>query len=430
MKRADIITGWTTSSWVKSWPKWLPLLSPQLNTSPSLAVITYEDFNDMFANKCQLHRGRNMAINHIIAPDLTHFVATPAIHPAIAGQRQCMTASALRLVLRACVRRSGQLAPIVSAPAVHPVPACDGYYKVQAIGKLLTNEGLVFSWGDNSGNHLGHDLTHEEVVQPTNHSIIIMKPDFWCRNFILTAHMMEVTDGLVTIPSPWDRINILSKLTFSWLWSLFIRAHKKDLEFSDLYRCPKSDETHRVRQKLQIGELIYSKELGLNLFRPYCIVYLVRHFNRDPNTSQWWATWAAAGIVLASIVHMFIDDLLIPMCHRVGVRIRAACCALIYRKSMRLSHTSLGQTGVGQILNIMSNDVHRFQEEIVCIGFAIIIYGATAGGNSFILIVVTLAVGVFGGNGNTCAVYTISSTNGSYVSEYTSKDGRINRQSN
>ncbi|CAG2110864.1 unnamed protein product, partial [Medioppia subpectinata] len=206
--------------------------------------------------------------------------------------------------------------------------------------------------------------------------------------------MMEVTDGLVTIPSPWDRINILSKLTFGWLWSLFIRAHKKDLEFSDLYRCPKSDETHRVRQKLQIKwdkqlkskgkpslfwalfasfgpEIIVLyipdaiKEVGLNLFRPYCIVYLVRYFNKDPNTSQCWAIWAAVGIVLASIGTMFIDDSLIPNCHRVGARIRAACCALIYRKSMRLSHSSLRQTTVGQILNIMSNDVNRFDDFVL-----------------------------------------------------------------
>ncbi|CAG2109953.1 unnamed protein product [Medioppia subpectinata] len=176
-----------------------------------------------------------------------------------------------------------------------------------------------------------------------------------------------------------------------WLWSLFIRAHKKDLEFSDLYRCPKSDETHRVRQKLEIKwdkqlknkgkpslfwalfasfgpELIVFyipdaiKELGVKLFQPYCIVYLIRYFNNDPNTSQWLAQWAAGGIVLAAIANMFILYLNMTMYSKVGFRIRAACCALIYRKSMRLSYLSLGKTTVGQILNIMSNDVNRFDE--------------------------------------------------------------------
>ncbi|CAG2102917.1 unnamed protein product [Medioppia subpectinata] len=98
------------------------------------------------------------------------------------------------------------------------------------------------------------------------------------------------------------------------------------------------------------------------MIQPYCIAYLVRYFNKDPNTSQWWASWAAAGIVISAIMAMLIAHMANTYFSKVGARIRVACCALIYRKSMRLSHTSLGQTTVGQILNIMSNDVNRFDE--------------------------------------------------------------------
>ncbi|CAG2104027.1 unnamed protein product [Medioppia subpectinata] len=218
-----------------------------------------------------------------------------------------------------------------------------------------------------------------------------------CISNVIIIEIMDVANGLVTIPSPWDRINIFSKLTFSWVWSLFIRAHKKNLEFSDLYRCPKSDETHLVRHKLQIEwdnqlkskgkpslykaliasfgpELIILympdaiKELGLQCLQAYCIVYLVRYFNKDPNTSQWRAIWAAVGIMLAALINMFITNVNGTLNCKVGVRIRAACCALIYRKSMRLSHSSLGKTTVGQILNIMSNDVNRFDEGLFLYG--------------------------------------------------------------
>ncbi|XP_054157408.1 ATP-binding cassette sub-family C member 4-like [Oppia nitens] len=45
-----------------------------------------------------------------------------------------------------------------------------------------------------------------------------------------------------------------------------------------------------------------------------------------------------------------------------GLRMRVACCGLMYKKSMKLNRTALGKTTVGQILNMMSNDVNRIDE--------------------------------------------------------------------
>ena len=47
---------------------------------------------------------------------------------------------------------------------------------------------------------------------------------------------------------------------------------------------------------------------------------------------------------------------------RNGLQIRAALTTLIYKKVLRLSNSSLKATSVGQILNILSNDLNRYDE--------------------------------------------------------------------
>lgn len=47
-----------------------------------------------------------------------------------------------------------------------------------------------------------------------------------------------------------------------------------------------------------------------------------------------------------------------------GLKMRIACCTLLYRKMLRLTKTALNQTTTGELVNLFSNDVNRFDTAV------------------------------------------------------------------
>lgn len=99
-----------------------------------------------------------------------------------------------------------------------------------------------------------------------------------------------------------------------------------------------------------------------------CLYGIMQYFSgEDPDPIE--AQLYAAGLMIASVLsvvtgHPFLLGLL-----HLGMKMRVSLCSLVYRKALRLSHTALGDTSIGQVVNLLSNDVGRFDMILLNVHF-------------------------------------------------------------
>lgn len=98
------------------------------------------------------------------------------------------------------------------------------------------------------------------------------------------------------------------------------------------------------------------------MVHPLLLAELIRYF--DPATGYHETTGWALGVsvVLIAFLNILIMHHVTYGTQRIGMRCRIAVCSLMYRKLLKLSVIGAGKTAAGQIVNLMSNDVARFDQ--------------------------------------------------------------------
>ncbi|KAG8042341.1 hypothetical protein G9C98_004975 [Cotesia typhae] len=218
-----------------------------------------------------------------------------------------------------------------------------------------------------------------------------------------------------------EGINPLNALTFSWVLKIFWKGYKRDLEVSDLHRPLKEHKSSILGDKLAAawdsevrdynknvkskkepdislggvkakhkkgktpslkralikvfgarialyGVALAIMELVLRMLQPIALARLLRFFTTSEVTKS-EAFLYAGGVILCSAINILVAHPYMMAILHMGMKLRVACCSLIYRKSLKLSRTALGETTVGQAVNLLSNDVNRFDVAVIFIHY-------------------------------------------------------------
>uniref|UniRef100_A0A8C9WP25 Multidrug resistance-associated protein 4 n=1 Tax=Scleropages formosus TaxID=113540 RepID=A0A8C9WP25_SCLFO len=200
------------------------------------------------------------------------------------------------------------------------------------------------------------------------------------------------------------KTNFLFPHFISWLNPLFRIGYKRKLEEDDMYKVLPEDGSERLGEQLQrywdhevqkaakelrdpslskvIIKCYWKSYAVLGIFtlieevikvvQPVFLGKLIQYFeNYNPNNTEALnvAFGYAAGISMSSIGLALLHHLYFYHVQRSGMKIRVAMCHMIYKKALCLSSTAMGQTTTGQIVNLLSNDVNRFDEVTIFLHF-------------------------------------------------------------
>ncbi|CAG0884515.1 unnamed protein product [Darwinula stevensoni] len=119
------------------------------------------------------------------------------------------------------------------------------------------------------------------------------------------------------------------------------------------------------KRYLIAGFLSFCDEGIIKIGQAMSLMYLVRYFNGEYGEKSWIGWACCSGIVFGNVLYIVARHTSFFSTQILSMRLRISCCSVVYRKALRLSHTALGQTTIGQMVNLLSNDVNRFDVALV-----------------------------------------------------------------
>ncbi|NXQ70784.1 MRP4 protein, partial [Quiscalus mexicanus] len=189
-----------------------------------------------------------------------------------------------------------------------------------------------------------------------------------------------------------------------WLNPLFIIGHKRKLEEDDMYKVMPEDSSEKLGEELQWywdKEVQKAKKRGktphltkaiilcywksylvfgiftmieetLKIIQPIFLGKIINYFENYDASDEVALNFAycyAGALSVCTLILAIMHHLYFYHVQRAGMKLRVAMCHMIYRKALRLSNVAMTKTTTGQIVNLLSNDVNKFDQVTIFLHF-------------------------------------------------------------
>lgn len=101
------------------------------------------------------------------------------------------------------------------------------------------------------------------------------------------------------------------------------------------------------------------------MIQPRVLGRLVSYFGTKSELTHRDAVFYAAILIVINFVYCTYAHNYMFWIMELGIRVRTAFCSLIYRKSLRLTQSSLSDISVGKLVTLITKDVNSFDAAII-----------------------------------------------------------------
>uniref|UniRef100_A0A4W2EE42 Multidrug resistance-associated protein 4 n=1 Tax=Bos indicus x Bos taurus TaxID=30522 RepID=A0A4W2EE42_BOBOX len=196
-------------------------------------------------------------------------------------------------------------------------------------------------------------------------------------------------------PNPLLHSNFCSLLFLRWINPFFLFGHKRRLKENEIHSVLPKDCSQHLGEELQgywkqevdraeengekpslkkaiikcywksclLSSIFIFFEEGTMVLLPLLLGKMISYFENPKGSNALHDAYICAAVLSACVLlWAILHHLNFNHLQRVGMRLRVATSHMIYHRAFHLSNLALRKTTTGQIVNLLSNDVKRFDQ--------------------------------------------------------------------